>query len=296
MRSQPISIFAPAKVNLFLGVHSEKDASGYHRVDSVMAALGIGDVVEIAPAEALHVECVPAVGIPQESNTCWQAATRMAEVFGRSANYDILVHKHVPDRAGLGGSSSDAAATIWGLCKLWDVDPTCDRAFEVARSVGADVPFFLSGVPTFLVGAGDVVEEVLPAISGVHIALAKRLDPGITAGEAYADFDRAPVTAGDPEPVCDALRRRDADSLVARLANNLQTVAFRLMPGLSHLRDWLSELPGVRSSMVTGSGSCVFAVCDSAEAAASVADAAKELGLWAVATELIGHGPCLVEE
>lgn len=296
MPTLPLHIAAPAKVNLYLGVHDETDGAGYHRVDSVMASLGICDEVVIEAAPQLCVACTPPVDVPQESNTCHLAVLAAAQAFGRSCDYRVTVVKNLPDRAGLGGSSSDAAAVIYGLCLLWGEDPQDSRAYAAARSVGADVPFFLSGCPTFLVERGDVVEEVLPPIEGVHLALAKRSDPGITAGEAYAEFDREPVRAGDVAATLEALRTGDARSLAAHLSNNLEAVAFRIMPDLRDLRDWMAALPGALTAMVTGSGSCVFAICETAADAEAIAEESLEQGLWAVSTTLVGHGPQLIGE
>ena len=157
MLSRSVRILAPAKVNLFLGVHSELDERRYHLVDSLMACVDVADVVTLQDSGELTVRCEPDLGIPQEKNTCWKAARAMGDAFGRDPQFEIVVEKHVPDQAGLGGGSSDAAATIVGICELWGIDPQDPRCFAAARSVGADVAFFLSGLPTFLQGAGDLV-------------------------------------------------------------------------------------------------------------------------------------------
>ena len=142
MLSRSVRILAPAKVNLFLGVHSELDERRYHLVDSLMACVDVADVVTLQDSGELTVRCEPDLGIPQEKNTCWKAARAMGDAFGRDPQFEIVVEKHVPDQAGLGGGSSDAAATIVGICELWGIDPQDPRCFAAARSVGADVAFF----------------------------------------------------------------------------------------------------------------------------------------------------------
>lgn len=293
-----LRIFAPAKVNLFLGVHEEKDARGYHRVDSLMACVDVADVLEMREAECLEVACVPPVGIPQEANSCWVAARKLAERFGREPDVRIVVEKHVPDRAGLGGSSADAAATIVGLCRLWGEDPADERCVAAAREVGADVPFFLVGSPCFLEGAGDVARESFPPIGHASLVLAKPTadGPGITAAEAYRDFDREPVEAGDASEVRRALRERRWDDLPALVENNFEPVAERISPRVAELRAWLSARPGVRRAMVTGSGSCVFAFCEDDACAATIAEDVRGKGMWAHAGTFVGHGPQALED
>ena len=296
MSRRSVRVLAPAKVNLFLGVHNQLDERGYHRVDSLMACVDVAEVVTIHEADRLSVTCTPDVGVPQEQNTCWRAACGMGEAFGREAEFRILVEKRVPDRAGLGGSSSDAAATIRGICQLWDIDPADPRCADVARAVGADVAFFLLGAPAFLEGAGDVACETFPAIQGAHLALVKPAqdNAGIDTGKAYAEFDREPVPAGNAEPLRAALREGSWERARTLLENNLEPVAMRLSPRVAELRAWLGGRTGVVRAMVTGSGSCVFAACESAEAAARIADEARGLGMWAHAGGFAQNGVSLV--
>ena len=293
MLSRSVRILAPAKVNLFLGVHSELDERRYHLADSLMACVDVADVVTLQDSCELTVRCVPDLGIPQEKNTCWKAAQAMGKAFGREPQFEIVVEKHVPDQAGLGGGSSDAAATIVGICELWGIDPQGPRCFAAARSVGADVAFFLSGLPTFLQGAGDEVVEVLPAIQGAHLVLVKPAahGEGVSTVAAYQEFDRDPVPAGDPTGIRAALRREGWPVVIPLMQNNLEPVAMRLDPSVGKLRRWLSAQPGVLRAMVTGSGSCVFAACESAHAAEAIAQAAREQGMWAHSGSFLGHGP-----
>ena len=154
-----VRVAAPAKVNLYLGVHREPDERGYHLVDSVMASLGLADEVEVAPARELSVVCDPDAGCPARKNTCWKAVEAMDAEFGVGTGFDVRVTRRVPNQAGLGGSSSDAAATIVGVCELCDLDSSSPRVAAVARRVGADVPFFLAGGVCYLDGGGDVLRE-----------------------------------------------------------------------------------------------------------------------------------------
>ena len=159
VREGRITIAAPAKVNLYLGVHTQKDERGYHLVDSVMAALALCDEVVVESAADLQGVMEPGIDVPVERSNVWKAAVRLAEAFGVPAQAHIRVTQHIPMCAGLGGSSSDAGATLRGLCALWGIDVADPRVAAVARGIGADVPFFLDPRPSHLVGGGDVLAE-----------------------------------------------------------------------------------------------------------------------------------------
>jgi len=270
-----VTRLAPAKVNLHLGVHAEKDARGYHRVDSVMVALDLADVVTVEPAGSLSVTCVPPAGFPEQSNTAFRAASLLAAALGRPADVRVTLEKHIPEQSGMGGSSSDAASVLLALCELWGLDPLDARVAKAARAVGADVPFFLDPRPTLLAGAGDVPREKFPPLDGVPVALVRPEGPGVSTPAAYREFDRLHDPAANPAPICSALRASDARAVAGLLENNLDPVARRLLPEVDRVRGWLSAREGVVACQVTGSGSCVFAVCESRAAAEAAAAEAR---------------------
>ena len=281
-----VAVETPCKVNLHLGVHHQKDARGYHRVDSVMVPVALTDVVEARPASRLSVSFEPPLEVPVEKTGVWRAATLLAEALGVSPDVEIRVRAQIPERAGLGGSSADAGAALRALCELWGADPCDPRVVGVARRVGADVAFFLRPEPALFLGAGDVLERTFPPLKA-PLALVM---PGSTGGstpEAYAEFDRA---GSDPAPydgMCAALQAGNVAAVAAHLHNNLGDAARSLCPEITEVEAWLREQPDVLAAQVTGSGSCSFALCRSDDAACEVAvRAASERGWrsWATKT------------
>lgn len=287
MRS--VSLLAPAKLNLHLGIYSELDERRYHRADSLMIALDVADEVEVwqldASCDEPEVVCVPPVNVPAHKNTVYRAACALARRIGRDANVRVVVRKRVPDQAGMGGSSSDAAAVLRALCELWGVSAADPVVSDAARAVGADVPFFLDPVPTLLVGAGDVVaEKFMPLEQPVPVALVRPHGQGVSTPVAYATFDEAPTEPASPDALCHVLREGPGtgESIAAHLFNNLDPVACRLLPQVGEVRAWLLEQDGVLGGQVTGSGSCLFAICESEAAAARiVSDAQNRFDAWA---------------
>ena len=287
-----ILVTAPAKVNLYLGVHPGAGEDGYHRVDTVMSAIDLTDTLAIAPAAELSVRMVPEADFPMEQNSAYKAAVAMGEAFDREPAFTILIDKHVPVRAGLGGPSADAAATIMGICHYWSIDPTDPRIDAVARSIGADVPFFLFGPPAFLSGRGDVMEELYRPLTGTPVALVKPKTGGVSAAEAYRAFDASPVEPACVEPMLEAMRDHREEDIFARVSNNLAPAACELLPEITEVLAWIRRQPDVRVAEVSGSGSCVFAVCNTQMAAERIAlSAIKDHDWWGQAAKFEKSGP-----
>ena len=287
MTDRSLTLSAPAKINLYLGVHTERDDRGYHKVDSLMAAVGLADTVTVAPAQELTVQTVPASDFPMQKNTAYRAAVAMAEHYGREADVCVTIEKRIPLCAGLGGPSTDAAAVIAALAELWGIDRTDPALDDIARSIGADVPFFLHASPAFYVGGGDVLATEYPALPATPVVLVKPRDASVSTIEAYRRFDEASVPADKPGAIASALRAGDAETAYALIHNNLGVISAQMEPQIKTVLDWLRAQNGAVAVNVCGSGACSFALCDTTATAANLAAAAQQNGWWACATELI---------
>lgn len=289
-RGSTLVVEAPAKINLYLGVHDCTDERGYHRVDSVMATTSLVDRLTFAPAAELQVSTVPVLDLPMERNTVYRAAAALGEALGRIPSFSIEVEKHIPLCAGLGGPSADAAAALFGLCTLWGIDPRDERVDAIARSIGADVPFFLYGALAYCDGAGDRLNEVFEPLVGMPLVLVKPVDAAVTAREAYEAFDRNPPALPPLEPLLAALRSHDADAVPGLIGNNLAPIACAIAPQIAEVVAWLHGQDGVRAAQVTGSGACSFALCDTVRTAERLAAAARERGWWSCAATMEKSG------
>lgn len=284
-----LRVVAPAKVNLFLGVGPVR-ADGFHEVDTVLHALELADTLTIEPADELSLTCDPPIGIPAEQNLAYRAAVELGRLLGRDPLVAIRLEKRIPHGAGLGGGSSDAAAVIAGLARLWGIERRDPRCLEAATALGSDVPFFLGeGGAWLMTGRGDEFAHQLPAMSGVPIALVRPERPVPTAA-AYAAFDAAPVAAGHADDVQAALAASDVPALAAALSNNLEAASSAVVPAVAEAIAWVREREGVLGAAVAGSGSAVFAVCDSNESTDRVARDALERGWWGAASSLRAGG------
>jgi 4-diphosphocytidyl-2-C-methyl-D-erythritol kinase len=201
---------------------------------------------------------------------------------------DIHVVKRIPWGAGLGGGSSDAAAVLVGLA-FWAGLPLHDeRLLDVARSLGADVPFLLAGGAALMGGRGD---ELVRSVEPLEVPLVLvKPDAVVRTGAAYAAFDAASRPSGDPSGVLDALGSQDAALLGAALANNMTDASRSLVPQIGEAILWLRAEDDVLGVAMAGSGSSVFALCSQPSAAQRLAEEASQRGWWAAATRTSPRG------
>lgn len=282
-----VILTAPAKVNLYLGVGARRP-DGYHDVQTVLQAVSLFDTVTIEESDSLSVECTPAIGLPAEENLAFRAAVDLGSAVGRAPHFRISLDKQIPHGGGLGGASADAAAVLAGLAALWGLADSLgpERARElvmgVAASLGADVPFFISGGTALFGDRGDVLVRRLPT-PRLDIVLVKVDDP-VPTGAAYAAFDRMLRTEPPGSRAMeDACESGDAVMVARALYNNMTEAAVSLVESIGDVTSWCRATSGVLGVALAGSGSTVFAVCDSRSVAFRTAEAANERGWWAQA-------------
>ena len=283
----------PCKVNLHLGIHTQKDQRGYHKVDSLMVPVALYDTVVVDDAPELTVTHEPQLCVLPERTTTWKAAVLLANKLGVSPDVSIDVQVHIPEKAGLGGSSADAAATLYLLAQRWGVDPLDSLVVEVAKAVGADVAFFLDPRPSLMLGAGDTLVETYASIVDAPLAIVLPAETGVVTKEAYDQFDASPIAPESYENLSALLRYAGnsgaasdqataGEQLIQQVAsflfNNLAPAAKSLKPQVAEVEEWLKAQPGVLGAQVSGSGSSSFALCESRDAADAIAAAAQAKG------------------
>ena len=287
----------PCKVNLHLGIHAQKDQRGYHKVDSLMVPVALYDTVVVDDAPELTVTHEPQLCVLPERTTTWKAAVLLANKLGVSPDVSIDVQVHIPEKAGLGGSSADAAATLYLLAQRWGVDPLDPLVVEVAKAVGADVAFFLDPQPSLMLGAGDTLVETYAFTVDAPLAIVLPAETGVVTKEAYDQFDASPIApesyenlsallrdagqgvAGmEPTPDNAAASKQFIQQVASLLFNNLAPAAKSLKPQVAEVEEWLKAQSGVLGAQVSGSGSSSFALCESQDAADAIAAAAQAKG------------------
>jgi 4-diphosphocytidyl-2-C-methyl-D-erythritol kinase len=265
-------VWAPAKVNLFLEVTARRP-DGYHELRTLMVAVGLYDTLEFAPAPPgpVTLSCTdPTLGTGPE-NLVVRAAELLRRHTGHRGGAAVRLTKRIPREAGLAGGSTDAAATLVGLNRLWGLGLGRDDLAAMAAELGSDVAFFLRPPAAWCTGRG---EEVSPWPLGGRLHLVLVCPPfGLSTAQVYRGV-RVPAAPRDGDALKRAVRAGDAEAIGRHLHNRLQEPGLALRPELA---DWLARLaaPGPAGCLISGSGSTVFAVCRGAAEARRVAAAVR---------------------
>lgn len=262
MSSTGLRLLAPAKINLALEI-IRKRPDGFHEIVTVMTTLDLADRVSIWPrAEGAGLEVVLtgpyAEGIDPANDLAGRAATRMAEALGRSPDVRIEVEKKIPSPGGLGGGSSDAAAVLRGLTRLWKVDWQPGRLEALAATLGSDVPFFLHGGTAFCYGRGEQV-EALKDLRPMRMLILVPPVPQRTSKTAfrYASVHPHDFTDGHRTRRLAQRIARNAPPPTADLINTFEAVVERSEPELiAHYAKY--HAAGAPRLHLCGSGPAVF--------------------------------------
>lgn len=286
-RMATVTLLAPAKVNLYLAVGPRR-TDGYHGLVTVFQALDLCDVIEYDPDASFRVTYEPDLGLAPGEDLVSVVSLALAERIGRDLRGAFTIHKHIPAAGGLGGGSSDAAAAIVALCATWGIQIDSPEVAGVARSVGADVAFFLEGGTALYTGRGDQLARRLPD-PDMDIVVVNPGEP-VPTGAAYAAFDRL-LTVPPPavEPVIEALIA-EPQRLGGLLFDSLTEASTGLVPVVGDALAFLRLQEGVAGAEMAGSGSTVFGLCADRETAVSVARQAHDAGWWAAATHTSPYG------
>lgn len=292
-----IRAIAPAKINLFLHITGRR-ANGYHELESLFAFTETGDVIEARPSDSLSLEIVGpfAESLVQDhadgsENLVTKAARLLAAEAGRLPHAQLRLSKNLPIASGIGGGSSDAAAALLALTRLWQLELSAERLATIALELGADVPACLHRSPLYVQGIGEKITcRSLPIPFGVLLVnpLVEISTPSIFRAfkeDQACHFDVA-QNAGFCWP-CEATAF--VDFLKCETRNALQRTAVSLEPEINNVLDTLDRQKGVKYSAMSGSGATCFALFETLGEAEVAATCIKEQSpaWWVMADRLI---------
>jgi len=280
-----------AKLNLYLEVlHKRKD--NYHNIKTIFERIGLADkiILKSRRDKKINITCNVAA-VPQDnSNLAWRSAKLLQDIFNIDKGVDIKIIKRIPVGSGLGGGSSNAAAVLAGLNKLWKLNVTKHKLAGLAGKLGCDVPFFIYNSP-FAQGEarGDKIKplKTLTNVRLWHILVVPKI--GVSTASIYKRWDNESKTfkltphlwtysktikneynkgAGLTRPKYNvtmlllALRKNDLFLIGDALFNSLEQVTARLYPQINAIKEKLMQL-GVKSILMSGSGPAVFGIVSS---------------------------------
>ena len=290
-----VRVFAPAKLNLTLGV-GRPGEDGMHTLQSVVVFADIGDIIEADSGEGLSLairgdfahSLSDAFSGGDLDNLVLRAARALAQAAKVPLNAKLTLQKHVPVASGLGGGSSDAAAALRALSSLWELKLSDDVLQGVARTLGADVPVCLGGGPAWMTGLGEAWTPIsAPPFAAVLVNPLQQLSTALV----YREFDR--LKLGDDFAASDAPCWRDRSEAITNIAdagNALIAAAQSLLPEIGVILETLRKDARVDYASMSGSGATCFGLVSDLKAAEHLAAdlRADHPNWWIVETELAG--------
>jgi len=274
------SLIAPAKINLYLEILGDRP-DGYHELAMVLQSINLADRVDLRAfsTDTIRVRC-DYPDVPQDkSNLAYQAAELMAaqfpDAFAQYGGVEITIYKQIPVGAGLAGGSSNAAAVLVGLDLMWKLGLTQSELEELAAQLGADVPFCVAGGTAIATGRGDQLSP-LPSLDNLYVVVGKYHSLAVSTAWAYQIYRQqfgnsyiankqtleSRAAAVHSGPMVKALNHKDGVQIGQLLHNDLERVVLPAYPQILQLRQTFQNA-GALGAMMSGSGSTVFALCES---------------------------------
>lgn len=251
---------APAKINLALDV-LYKRPDQYHEVEMVMTTVDLADRIEIEEMKQnnitifSHNRYVP----DDDRNLAYQAAALLKERFNIKQGVSIKIEKNIPVAAGLAGGSSDAAATLRGLNRLWNLGLSMDELAELGAEIGSDVSFCVYGGTALATGRGERIKH-LPSPPKCWVVLAKPLR-GVSTADIYKRLDLQNVKHPDISAMIQAIETNDYKGVCDNIGNVLENVTLSLHPEVLHIKNQMKRF-GADAVLMSGSGPTVFGLVE----------------------------------
>ena len=276
---------APAKINLFLEVLDKRE-DGYHNIDTVMQKIGLFDTItiEIDEGSSVTVSSDDPFVPENEDNICYKAAKLYLDHFNLTeVSLTIRIEKKIPSAAGLGGGSSDAAAVLNALNRIFKKTDT-DTLAALSASIGADVPFFICEHKAALcLGIGEKIAPCEPLCKG-YLLLAK-CSEGISAGAGYKALDSVKYEKRSSENILNALKNADYDSVMKNLYNSFEYAVFPLITDAERAKN-IMLTHRASGALMSGSGPTVMGFFNSEEKALGAKDELLKTGYTVALTSL----------
>jgi len=247
---------APAKINLSLDVLGKRQ-DGYHEVKMIMTTIDLADRLELTELSEDRIEIVSHNRyVPDDQrNLAYQAAKLLKEKFKVKQGVSIAIEKTIPVAAGLAGGSSDAAATLRGLNKLWSLGLTIDELAELGAEIGSDVSFCVYGGTAIATGRGEKIEHIKTPPS-CWVILAKP-HIGVSTADVYGNLQLNRVTHPDVEQMVECINSGDYKGICGAVGNVLEDVTFKMHPEVARIKAQMKRF-GADAVLMSGSGPTVF--------------------------------------
>jgi 4-diphosphocytidyl-2-C-methyl-D-erythritol kinase len=277
--SEVLRVKAPAKINLILAVGARRP-DGFHHLETIFQTIDLCDELSFQKtAGPFRITCNDPDVPTDASNLIWKAFELLQKNKKISCGCEVMLKKKIPMGAGLGGGSSDAAATLLALDQLWETHSTPAELENLAAQLGSDVPFFLRGGTALGKGRGEIL-EALPKAPELFLVVALP-EARISTPWAYARLDELPDRHFfSIAPMLEALKKENISEIARSLGNSFEEALFPALPVLANLKKKLLAL-GALGASLSGSGSAMFGLYENEERAKGAADCLRAEGFTA---------------
>jgi len=257
-----LTLIAPAKINLCLDVVGRRE-DGYHLLRSLMQTIDLCDEVRISESADFALFCDAAELPCDESNLAFRAWRLISQRYGIKENVRIDLKKRIPMAAGLAGGSTDCAAVLVGVNKLFGLGASAAELQEMAATMGSDIPFCVTGGTALAEGVGSDI-TLLSAAPELFVVVVNDGVP-VSTPMVYKNLDLKACDHPDVEAMLKAVRENDAKALLANIGNSLEQPAFKLFPALAAYKQRMNELGLV--GLLSGSGGTTLGLTEDREKA-----------------------------
>jgi 4-diphosphocytidyl-2-C-methyl-D-erythritol kinase len=247
---------AYAKINLGLHVLGTRH-DGYHEVDMIMQSVSLADEIEFTVADSFLLTTDNPILACDASNLAWKASQIMATIAHRKPNVHIHIKKKIFIAAGLAGGSTDGAAVLRGLNKLWNMNLSMQELENVSAKLGSDVPFCIAGGTTRATGRGEILKP-LPDIPIMWLVLAKPYDLDVSTTWVYENICTKQEGGNSPIDALEtAIIGQDDKNIIKNIANVLELVTIPAYPVIAEIKMAMLRA-GALAVLMSGSGPTVF--------------------------------------
>ncbi|MGM0126248.1 4-(cytidine 5'-diphospho)-2-C-methyl-D-erythritol kinase [Enterococcus sp. AZ194] len=250
---------APAKINLGLDV-LHKRSDGYHELEMIMSSVDLADrlTIEEIAEDKIIIETNRAFLPVDERNHVYQAAMLLKTRYGIDQGVRVSIKKSIPVAAGLGGGSTDCAAALRGLNRLWNLGLSLEELADIGMEVGTDVPYCVYGKTALITGKGEKVTPI-PDMPQCWVVLVKpRMS--VSTGKVFKEVNMEELHHPDIAELQSAIYDNDYQRMTQVVGNSLEAITIKRHPIIQQIKDRMLKY-GADATLMSGSGPTVYALC-----------------------------------
>ncbi|MGM0172752.1 4-(cytidine 5'-diphospho)-2-C-methyl-D-erythritol kinase [Enterococcus sp. DIV0800] len=264
---------APAKINLGLDILGKRP-DGLHELSMVMASIDLADRLHLEeiPEDTIIIETNKAFLPTDKKNHVYEALDLVKQRFDIKKGLRVKIHKEIPVAAGLGGGSTDSAAALRAVNRLWNLDLSIEELASLGAEVGSDVPYCVYGQTSLVEGFGEKVTPLAPMPQCWVVVVKPRMS--VSTRTIFSKIVMEEIYHPNISALVEAIEADDYQKLTENLGNSMEVVTIKKHPVIQQLKDRMLKY-GADAAMMSGSGPTVYALCHKYSRAKHVFNALK---------------------